>query len=146
MSASFLVAFILGVTLPSLLQFGAGGGGSMNGGGNIAESPVPGQPGAAGPEDLIQPVGNAQVFIEGPGGTQSRTGAVPLYEVSAGMSDEWLTGLEPVLPADLVNELKRRGHRVERMEQFVPVNLEDGREGVVPVERYQITPVNLRSY
>lgn len=146
MSASFLVAFILGVTLPGLLPIGAGRGGPTGGSGNLAVNPTDRQPGITTPADSMQAIGNVQLDFDGPGGPQLPTGAVPLYEVPAGMRDEWLAGLEPVLPADLVNELKRRGHRVERVEQLVPISLEDGREGVVPVERYQITPVSRRAY
>jgi hypothetical protein len=46
----------------------------------------------------------------------------------------------------VIDELQRRGHKVERQEQFVPVELGDGRKAVIPIEQYQITPVSRRAY
>jgi hypothetical protein len=144
MSASFLVAFVLGMTLPSLWR--PDGIVRGDGGRNLAALPAETKAGIASPQDLLRTVGNARLMIDGPGGAQSPVGEVPILEMSAGASDQWLTQHEPMLPIDLIDELKRRGHRVERLEQFVPVNLEDGREGVIPVESYQITPVSRRAY
>ncbi|MCI0357200.1 MAG: hypothetical protein L0211_01785 [Planctomycetaceae bacterium] len=142
MSASFLVAFILGVTLPSLWP----PGGTTGKGGQLVAGSMETQPDVGVPEESIRTVGNAQLLLYGPGGTQSPAGQVPILEVSAGASSSWLTEQEPALPAELVRELTRRGHRVERVQQYVPVSLEDGREGVIPVESYQITPVSRRAY
>jgi hypothetical protein len=144
MAASFLLTFVVGTTVPGLWKPAPGGGNQD--GGNLAADSVTAEPGQAMPDGLLRTVGNAQVWIEGPGGTQSSAGEVPIFELPAGASGEWLGQPEPVLPMDLINELERRGHRVERHEQYVPVNLEDGREGVIPVERYQITPVSRRAY
>ncbi len=144
MSASFLVAFILGVTLPNLWQPADQGHGESDG--NLAALPAETPAGISTPQDFLRTVGNARLMIDGPGGAQSPVGEVPILEMPASASDRWLTQHEPVLPADVINELKRRGHRVERLEQYVPVDLEDGREGVIPVESYQITPVSRRAY
>jgi hypothetical protein len=143
MSASFLVAFILGVTLPGLWR---AGGTVPEGVSKLAVSPMETQPGMAMPENLIRTVGNARLVVFGPGGTQSPAGVVPIYELPAEASNSWLTQHDPMLPVELVKELERRGHRVQRQEEYVPVNLEDGREGVIPVESYQITPVSRRAY
>ena len=144
MSASFLVAFILGATLPSLWpRRDTVPGGE---GGTLAAGPQPAQPDLMTPEGLMRTIGHARLVIDGPGGTQSPAGDVPIVEMPAGASEQWLTQYEPVLPVGLINELKRRGHRVERVQQYVPVSLEDGREGVIPVESYQITPVSRRAY
>jgi len=143
MSASFLVAFILGVTLPGLWH---PGGTAREGGGNLAVGPMETEHSIAIPESQIRTVGNARLVVFGPGGTQSPAGVVPIYELSAEASNSWLTQQDPMLPVELIKELERRGHRVQRQEEYVPVNLEDGREGVIPVESYQITPVSRRAY
>jgi hypothetical protein len=143
MSASFLVAFILGVTLPSLWQ---AVGTTRELVGIVAVSPKEPRPGMVMPEEMIRTVGNARLVVFGPGGTQSPAGVVPIYELPAEASDSWLTQHDPMLPIELIKELERRGHRVQRQEEYVPVNLEDGREGVIPVESYQITPVSRRAY
>jgi hypothetical protein len=143
MSAVFLVAFILGATLPGLWPSRRSDGSTSR---HVLAGPEQVQPGPLTPEGLMRTVGHARLVIDGPGGAQSQAGDVPIVEMPAGASDEWLTRHEPVLPVGLINELQRRGHRVERVQQYVPVSLEDGREGVIPVESYQITPVSRRAY
>jgi len=141
MSASFLVAFILGVTLPALWQPATRPGGTA-----VAIGSLPTQPGTSTPDGFPRNIGNARLVFDGPSGTQSPGGEVQIYEVPDDASSSWLTQPEPALSLELINELKRRGHRVERQEQYVPVSLEDGREGMIPVESYQITPVSRRAY
>lgn len=143
MSASFLVAFILGVTLPSLWRLG---GETVVAGPDVPVGPMDMQPGTALPDGFMRTLGNAQLVFDGPSGTQSPAGEVPIYELPEDASSSWLTEQEPALSVELINELKRRGHRIERQQQYVPVSLEDGREGMIPVESYQITPVSRRAY
>ena len=143
MSASFLVAFILGVTLPSLWRLG---GETVVAGPDVPVGPAELEPATSLPEGIMRAIASAQLVLDGPGGMQSSAGQVLIYEGPFDASSSWLTEQEPALPMELVNELKRRGHRVERQEQYVPVSLEDGREGMIPVESYQITPVSRRAY
>jgi hypothetical protein len=146
MAASFLVAFILGVMAPSLWSTG-----------NRGAVSVPelvagvGKEAAAGYANT-QPraVGNARLVVSGPGDMQSEGAELPIFELpgdaSGSLAQSWLTPGEPALPIELIQELQRRGHQVQRQQQYVPVNLEDGRQGVIPVESYQITPVSRRAY
>jgi len=143
MSASFLVAFILGVTLPSLWPAADK---SRAAAPEIPVGPSPGDQATALPNGMVRTVGNAQLVLDGPEGTLSAAGQVPIYEVPDNATSSWLAEQEPAMSAELIRELTRRGHRVERQEQYVPVSLEDGREGMIPVESYQITPVSRRSY
>jgi hypothetical protein len=143
MSASFLVAFILGVTLPSLWRLG---GETVVAGPDVPVGPTDLEPATSLPDGIMRSIGSAQLVLDGPGGTLSAAGQVPLFEGPFDATSRWLSEQEPALPTELVNELKRRGHRVERQEQYVPVSLEDGREGMIPVESYQITPVSRRAY
>jgi hypothetical protein len=104
--------------------------------------------GADGPQPqmlLPRPVGNARLVLTGPGGTQTEVGVLPINEYPGGPG-RWIDADEPTLPVSLVSELQRRGHQVERQEQFVPVDLEDGRKAMIPVETIQITPVSRRAY
>jgi hypothetical protein len=59
---------------------------------------------------------------------------------------DWLRADLPAIPTEWVRELERRGHRIEREQQYVPLLLEDGRQVIVPVEGYQITPAARRPY
>ena len=42
--------------------------------------------------------------------------------------------------------LERLGHRVEEHRQFIPVELRDGRQMVVPVDDIEFVPVSTRAY
>jgi hypothetical protein len=141
LAACCLVALSLGIVLPDFWQ---------------TENPAP--PSGPGiklahdnaadkqPEMLLpRSIGNARLMLSGPGGTQTEAGELPIIEYPDDPR-RWLGPNEPGLPVSLVNELKRRGHQVQRQEQYVPVDLEDGRKAVIPVETIQITPVSRRAY
>jgi hypothetical protein len=140
MAASFLVALALGIGLPNLWS--------------SARVPVARKPGthpaevrepAAPASVLPRSVGSARLVFDGPSGATSEAGVLPIYEIS-GDPNHWLQAGESSVPASLITELERRGHRVERGQQYVPVDLEDGRRAVIPVESIQITPVSRRAY
>ncbi len=65
---------------------------------------------------------------------------------SPGDDNRWLEERQPVVPQELRAALERLGHQVRERRQFVPVDLEDGRRMVVPVDEVQFTPVSARSY
>jgi hypothetical protein len=46
----------------------------------------------------------------------------------------------------LIRELERRGHRIERQQEYVPLQLEDGRQVIIPVEGYQFMPAARQPY
>lgn len=54
------------------------------------------------------------------------------------VSDDWLLDAATDVPQGILSALERLGHRVERRHEFWPVGLEDGRLGVVPIERVEI--------
>jgi hypothetical protein len=142
MAASFLIVFGLGVFSPrwigrdnptgqSALESVATNEGTGESGSTFAN--------ASGIQKQPHPVGNVRLVVDSPGAGGPTT-EVPIYEVS-GNPAQWLRAQEPALPSELIAELERRGHKVERHQQYVPVDWEDGRQGVVPVESYRITPV-----
>ncbi len=136
MAASFLVALGLGIALPDWWKAAEQPDGSSPA--VVAEGGPPWPD--AGPRE----VGSARLVLSGPG-EQSQAGDLPIYEY-ADYPRAWLGQQESALPVTLVNELERRGHRVQRQQQYVPVDLEDGRRAVIPVEAIQITPVSRRAY
>ncbi len=139
MAASFLAALTLGMTLPDLWRNG-------NAPAPTDRNIVQHKP-ATDTVPQLQPrtVGNAQLMVDGPGGTTTSAGQVPIYDVPGGM-DSYLSAGGSAVPVQWINELKRRGHQVEHGEQYVPVDLEDGRRAVIPVESLKITPVSRRAY
>ncbi len=65
---------------------------------------------------------------------------LPVEETSA--DDAWLSYRQPVVPRELRQALERMGHRVNERRQFLPVQLDDGRQMVVPVDQVEFTPVS----
>jgi hypothetical protein len=65
---------------------------------------------------------------------------LPIEDTNA--DDAWLTSRQPIVPRELRQALERMGHRVDERRQFLPVQLEDGRQMVVPVDQVEFTPVS----
>jgi len=55
-----------------------------------------------------------------------------------------LAGEAPVLGPEMIELLRQHGYDVRHDQQYFPAPLEDGRQMIVPVEGYQITPVSRR--
>jgi anti-sigma factor RsiW len=155
-AASFLLAFGLGVMLPGWLRWGTARGDLLT---HAAEGPVRVEGAAAPPtselpaladrvhpvSNDLQPVGQARLVLGGSGAGRAESGNIPIYHLT-GDATAWPGATQPALSAGVIDELQRRGHKVERQEQFVPVELGDGRKAVIPIEQYQITPVSRRAY
>lgn len=133
MAASFLVAFALGIAMPRWVN-------------SPAASPVTTVAANAGHEPgganqirntSFKPIGNVQLVVDGPGGVSTPVGDVPIYD-GPGSTAEWLADERPALSPEVLQTLQDRGHQIERQIEYVPVRLDDGREVIVPIERYQI--------
>lgn len=108
---------------------------------------VPSEPVPPNPTNVAtgnQPLGNVQLAVNRTGSAEPQFVNVPVYDPEA--ATEMLRVSRPALPDDLVEALEADGHRVNRQRQLVPVQLEDGRQMIVPVEGYRIVPVNRPSY
>jgi len=69
---------------------------------------------------------------------------VPILKDPA-LAAGWLNA-SPPLPADVRQALEGLGRRVREHRQLIPVRMGDGREVVVPVDRIDLQPVNLKDY
>jgi hypothetical protein len=150
MAASFLVAFALGVVLPrwwpqANLHGPAVAELPTKGSGPGVDKARPAIAGGNRRHDTFRPVANVQLVVDGPTGESTQVGELPMYEMP-GSIEQWLAESAPALSPDVIQSLKERGHEIKRHVQYVPVQLEDGRQGIVPVENYQITPVSQRAY
>ena len=86
-----------------------------------------------------------RLVVDRPGGSPTDAGELPVYEMTDDLA-AWLAQDQPAIPASLLAELERRGHRIDRQRQYVPVVLEDGRQAIIPVEGIEILPVSRRAY
>lgn len=146
-AASFLVAFALGVAAP---QFFADRPQDDNVAGNLKpQPPLAANANPSSPGDVhhqaLRPIGNLRLVMDGASDETTQAGKVPVYEIDQGI-EQYLQNDAPALTPELVQMLEQRGHAVQRQQQYIPVQLDDGRQIIVPVEGYQITPVGRRTY
>jgi hypothetical protein len=136
MAASFLVAFGLGFELrrPAGVVDPEASSGSPSVS-LAADAPLPTQENK--PLDAVTLVVNDD-------GKPSEV-QVPVVE-GVVPDSQWLHAGPTGLPLDLLRALERQGHQVTQKRQFVPFQLEDGRQGLVPMDRVEITPVTNRSF
>jgi hypothetical protein len=126
-------------------------------GGGLVDSGSPGVDQNPGSSTLVSrdgaegsdapPDGTGTVFVRMPdenGGWRE----VPMPVVQGGSIDpEFLAGLAEPVPPQLLRELEKRGQRVTGHERrLVPVQLDDGREAVFPVDQFKVEYVGGRGY
>jgi len=150
MAASFLVVFGLGIAAPSLLRVATQ---EMSGSGNsLAQQPGPNMvadsavPGAVRSRPLNEPryVGDVQLVFDGSTKLSSEAGRVPIYDVGRDVN-AYLADESPALAPEMVDLVRQLGFDVRHhQQQYLPAPLEDGRQIIVPVDGYQITPVSRR--
>ena len=144
-AASFLLAFCLGIVAPkffSLARQDIGTAGNLNTSGGLAGGPS--DTGNTGlPHQTLRPIGNVRLIMDGPSGETTEADNVPVYEIGQDL-ENYLSQDVPVLRPELIDLLKAQGYDVQHQQQFLPAPLDDGRQIIVPVDGYQITPVSRR--
>ncbi len=67
------------------------------------------------------------------------SGAIQLPAVERDQLDEnWLSSLPSAMPRDVLESLRRTGHEVQQHRQLVPLEMQDGRRLVVPVDQVDV--------
>ncbi len=148
-AASFVLAFVAGLAVQrewderSYIMAASKPGASPEGQGVHEQTPGQKdfQPGGKEPDAL----GNIRLVVDGGQGNQPQQIDVPVYDLDE-MGAAWLTQDRPFLPEDVIQSLNRRGRKVERQIEYLPLPLDDEHQIVVPVEQIQITPISRRSY
>ncbi|HWB00858.1 MAG TPA: hypothetical protein VG713_20340 [Pirellulales bacterium] len=90
------------------------------------------------------PVQGVTLVVDGPNGRNSQV-QVPVTENASPAPNWWLAG-DQGLPSDIRRALERAGHQIRQQRELLPVQLDDGRRAVVPVDRVEIHPVGARSF
>ena len=117
-AASFVVAFGLGLATSKYLLLGVqetlpGGNGISRP--ELAEVDLHPPTAADNRHEVLRPIGNVSLVVNGPGGEQSEAGNLPLYDAGDNIA-QYLEQSGPGLAPELVELLERRGHTVERHE------------------------------
>lgn len=70
---------------------------------------------------------------------------LPLVTLNNTNVSRLLQPAEP-LPPGVQRMIRRAGYQVQQQRQFTPVDLNDGRQAILPVDQFDIVPVNQRLY
>jgi hypothetical protein len=138
-AASCLIAFGLGIAAPRL--FSPRQQESELAGNLLKPSPLADE--NATPHQVLRPVGNLRLVMDGPAGESTDAGQVPVYE-TGGDIEQYLGAESPALAPETIEWLRQQGYDVRHEQQFFPAPTDDGRQIIVPVDGYQITPVSRR--
>lgn len=136
LAASLAVAFGIGL--------GIGRGGSSP---RIAVAPDANQPIAddgatdVAAEPRLRQVGTLSMWVEG--SPDSKKVQLPVLEGQG--VEEFMSRQAPVVSAEVRKRLERSGYRLQEERQFIPFKLRDGRQVVVPVDRWQLSYVGPRA-
>ena len=82
------------------------------------------------------------VTVAAPTGSTLKVPAVERENIDP----DWLENLPSAIPEDVMQAMNRTGHQVEQQRELVPVNLEDGRQLVVPVDQVKVRYVGNGTY
>jgi len=149
-AASFVAAFLFGLAVQRQLDRRQRDGDAIVQTVDPRRSEVdrdvpPGEEGFVASGQEPRSLGNIRLVVDSQQGTQPQQIDLPVYDLNE-VGAQWLTQDRPALSAEVIESLKRRGRRVERHIEFLPLPLDDEHQVVVPVEQIQITPVSRRSY
>jgi hypothetical protein len=137
MAASLLLAFFGGLALRDRLA-------SDTDSGQIAQGPI-----AAAPRIARATTGGGapQEFWKTIPLPASDGSIVNVKAFEGGSGDlSWLFDPSSAIPADVLQQLEQRGHRIQREKELWPVQLQDGRRLIVPIEQVQVRYVGNESY
>jgi len=144
MAASFLLAFGLGLAARSF-SFGTDVGVDANlvGGGANSDTAAA----LAGTNDSGSQAPawrNARIRLVGEDDGTVEEVILPVREQGS-WDDPWLAQSSVITP-DVRAALERQGNQVRQGQTLVPMQMDDGRQVVFPVEELEIVPVSARSY
>ncbi len=139
MTACFLIALNIG------LQWRDGGPGPVGGGASGTAQRVPsGSQTASTPESALAArsgpgSGWQTVTLAVPDATSGGTAQVQLpCRESERLDEQWLQSLPGAISPEARRALERSGYQVRQHRQLVPLQLEDGRRLVVPVDQVEL--------
>lgn len=143
-AASFLVTFGLGLIAPRFFTRQSQEelvAGNLHSPGEMERTLTP----ASFDPQNLRNIGNLKLVADD--GAEGEIRQVPVYESEQNLNDV-LTGsfqqTSPPMGPELIDLLRGHGYDVRHEQQYVPATLEDGRQMIVPLEGYQITPVSRR--
>lgn len=139
MAATFMIAMLAG---SQLREMGIIGGGPQN---QIVKKEAQ-RSAPAGSAQRPQPSDRWEMVTltaGGPGGA-TETIRVPAVERPT-IDQQWLNNLPGAVPPEVLQAFERSGHQVSQHRELVPLEMQDGRRLVVPVDKVQVHYVGRKS-
>jgi hypothetical protein len=90
------------------------------------------------------PAGKLTLAVDAVAGEEAQRVEVPLYQTADNKSPAW--AWSSASSASFLQALKEAGHDVTLQRQLWPLELEDGRQVVVPVEQVVVAPLTAASF
>jgi hypothetical protein len=109
----------------------------------VPDSAAPGAVDSRLLDDEPRYVGDVQLVFDGGTKLSPEDGRVPIYDVGRDVN-AYLADESPALAPEMVDLVRQLGFDVRHQQQYLPAPLDDGRQIIVPVDGYQITPVSRR--
>ncbi|WP_425613804.1 hypothetical protein NA78x_003648 [Anatilimnocola sp. NA78] len=111
----------------------------------VVQAPAPAAESPPAPTSVTyRPVSSVNLAVNREGQENAQVLQVPVFDPKA--ASDLLSNSRPALPDDLLISLTAEGHQVDRQRKLVPVQLDDGRQMMLPVEGYRIVPVSRPTY
>jgi len=140
MAASLLLMFALGAVVPRIWR------GETDVAPRVTRYSPPREGNLVAPSlhADVEPMGQLDMFVSDESGGATQPIHVPVYD--ARRNPRWNSEQDSAIPDELVQSLERNGYQVERHDQLVPVELEDGSQAVIPVEGFEIVLAGRRPF
>ncbi|MGA2063946.1 MAG: hypothetical protein ABSG86_03205 [Thermoguttaceae bacterium] len=145
-AASFLLAFVLGMHVrgrPAVPGSGgplAGSGMAGNAGEAVAgrvprQAETPGRP----PSPATPPERWQLVTLKAPAGPEGEMATIRLPAVQRNTLDQqWLDAVPMAVPDEMLRALRQRGLEVQQHREVLPVEMQDGRRLIVPMDQIEV--------
>jgi hypothetical protein len=126
-ASTLLLSFGLGLWVRGFWTPGIGGDG---GPGHMGLGPPPfvstNSQASVEPSKMLIPVPQERQVLE-----------VPVFSASD-FDPSWIAETQPIVPRHVLKALERSGHRIEQRREFMPFQLQDGRQVIVPVDQVEL--------
>lgn len=111
----------------------------------IAKAPAPVEPTIPPTEDADAPVTAVPVAFRYGDGTTSEPVSTPVIESTSPQAQAWMQASQGV-PDRLREQLLQQGQKLVERQEWVEIQLEDGRRGYMPVQEWVVAPVSLADF
>lgn len=111
----------------------------------VAKAPTPAASAATLDDKPIPPVTAVPVAFRYGDGTTSEPVSTPVVEAASPQAQAWLQASQGV-PDRLREQLLQQGQKLVERQEWVEIQLEDGRVGYMPVQEWVVAPVSLADF